>query len=63
MDQENKKMEIISIQMTQEETAELQRFCVEHQITLENIVDQFLRWCVREPETVKVWFEQNKDLL
>ena len=43
-----------------EQAAELYRFCSEHRVTLDELVDQFLRWCIREPKALMEWYEKCK---
>lgn len=50
--------ETIYIEMPCEQAAELYRFCSEHRVTLDELVDQFLRWCIREPEAFREWYEK-----
>lgn len=50
--------ETISIEMSWKEAAAVYRYCSEHRITLDELVDQFLRWCIREPEAFKKWYEE-----
>ena len=50
--------ETICIEMPCEQAAELYRFCSEHRMTLDELVDQFLRWCIREPEAFMEWYEK-----
>lgn len=50
--------ETISIEMSWEEAAAVYRYCSEHRITLDELVDRFLRWCIREPEAFKKWYEE-----
>lgn len=50
--------ETICVEMPCEQAAELYRFCSEHRLTLDELVDQFLRWCVREPEAFMEWYEK-----
>ena len=52
--------ETICIEMPCEQAAELYRFCSEHRVTLDELVDQFLRWCIREPKAFMEWYEQCK---
>ena len=41
-----------------EQAAEIYRFCSEHRVTLDELVDQFLRWCIREPKAFMEWYEK-----
>lgn len=50
--------ETICVEMPCEQAAELYRFCSEHRVTLDELVDQFLRWCIREPEAFMKWYEK-----
>ena len=50
--------ETICIEMSWEEAAVIYRYCSEHRITLDELVDQFLRWCIREPEAFRKWYEE-----
>ena len=52
--------ETICIEMPCEQAAELYRFCSEHRVTLDELVDQFLRWCIWEPEAFMEWYEKCK---
>ena len=47
--------ETICIEMPCEQAAELYRFCSEHRLTLDELVDQFLRWCIRVPDAFMEW--------
>ena len=47
--------ETICVEMPCEQAAELYRFFSEHRVTLDELVDQFLRWCIREPEAFMEW--------
>ena len=50
--------ETICVEMPCEQAAELYRFCSEHRLTLDELVDQFLRWCIREPDAFREWYEK-----
>lgn len=50
--------ETICVEMPCEQAAELYRFCSEHRVTLDELVDQFLRWCIREPDAFMEWYEK-----
>lgn len=52
--------ETICIEMPCEQAVELYRFCSEHRVTLDELVDQFLRWCIREPKAFMEWYEKCK---
>lgn len=52
--------ETICIEMSWEEAAAVYRYCSEHRITLDELVDQFLHWCIREPEAFRKWYEECK---
>ena len=53
----------IPIEMPCDQAAEIYRLCSERRITLDELVDQFMRWCIREPEAFKAWYGENRHLL
>ena len=53
----------VNIEMPCDQAAELYRFCSERRVTLDELVDQFMRWCIREPEAFKAWYGENRHLL
>ena len=53
----------VNIEMPCDQAAELYRFCSERRVTLDELVDQFMRWCIREPEAFKTWYCKNRHLL
>lgn len=55
--------ETINIELPTDEAVKLFRLCSENRITVDELVDQFLHWCIAEPDAMKEWFEKNKHLL
>ena len=53
----------VNIEMPCDQAAEIYRLCSEWRITLDELVDQFMRWCIREPEAFKTWYCENRHLL
>lgn len=56
-------LETITIEMPCDQAVEIFRFCSEHRLTLDELVDQFMRWCIQNPEAFKDWFTTNQYLL
>lgn len=55
--------ETIVIEMPCDQAVEVYCFCSEHRLTLDELVEQFMRWCIREPEACKQWIEANRHIL
>ena len=55
--------ETINIELPTDEAVKLFRLCSENRITVDELVDQFLRWCIANPDEMREWFEKNKHLL
>lgn len=51
------EFETINIKIPSNEAVELYRFCSEKRFTLDELVEQFMLWCVRELEVAKTWYE------
>lgn len=50
----------ISIALRKSEREELLRLCEDYGCTLDMLVEEFLRWCVEDPERAKEWLlEEN----
>ena len=53
----------ISIEMTEEMADNLRSVLAKNDLTIEQAINFFLRWCIENPEKMKQWYEDNKYLL